>query len=947
MKIQKPKPLLKKNIKIDVKTISTSIGKGAANLALGQWDALSDNSVDILASLGLNSGPEELGWLLLYRAYLRAAKQTTEEILRDKIDSTDIRKLQESISAGMATEDFVIDSSFFSNPRNAKTSIDVAKQIESWIKIQGFDATNAKTTSMRFLSYVSAALHDEWASKNAEYQAIRTAIDTPFTQANEMDFGWLHYATHISKQIDDPVFTDIFSLRQIYIPLRGYFLASERSALDSRNTSDEDQPAKRKVTVDLLEHVLQWIKDEVRSDPIRLISGGPGSGKSSFAKILAAEIHENLNLKVLFIPMHHFDHHGDLMDSIGKFLQNQGFLPKNPLDVDQGEGRIIVIFDGLDELSLQGKLGERAAFDFLREVIRKAEQLNHSKLRVQFCITGREVVIQSSETLFRREGQTIHVLPYYIPKNERSRNAYIDEKKLLARDQRDEWWRKYGTLLNQEFDGMPKELGKGKLNEVTAQPLLNYLVALAFRHGKLKLTGDTNLNLVYADLLREVYERGWSGGSHASTQGLSHADFNRILEEVALCTWHGDGRKTTIREIERVCSANGISGILEKFQAGIESDSKAKVTQLLAAFYFRQNGTNNSGDRTFEFTHKSFGEYLTARRIVRELSLTTKRTNAHAADPDEGWSPKNACTRLIGLLGSTEIDEYLYEFIIGELKTRKDEVREIQKTLIKLIEHTLKFGIPLEAISPRPDFQTERLLAKNTEASLLILLNACARCTKTVSHINWPTERSFGELLARIVGQREFDKLLILQCLGYLDLTGSVLVNRDLWTSNFEKSILRLCSLVGSDCRYTIFDGADLRGTRFSYGNFAEASFSNCRIGGVDAETISMFDMETFGEIVELGQANFSGASFDNADLRNIPISKVDLRKTDFTHTNLTGAKLYKCTLLATQENFFLSEGASLRDCNISIDDPSGDDELEDSGFGEDDSDFDEEDFFE
>jgi len=56
---------------------------------------------------------------------------------------------------------------------------------------------------------------------------------------------------------------------------------------------------------------------------------------------------------------------------------------------------------------------------------------------------------------------------------------------------------------------LPKELIHPDLDEITAQPLLNYLVALSFTRGKLDFSSDINLNSIYSDLVAAVHERGY------------------------------------------------------------------------------------------------------------------------------------------------------------------------------------------------------------------------------------------------------------------------------------------------------------------------------------------------------------------------------------------------------------------------------------------------------
>ena len=59
--------------------------------------------------------------------------------------------------------------------------------------------------------------------------------------------------------------------------------------------------------------------------------------------------------------MHHFEPSDDLIDAVAKFVRDDGFLRHNPLDKDKAESRLLIIFDGLDELAMQGKIATEIA----------------------------------------------------------------------------------------------------------------------------------------------------------------------------------------------------------------------------------------------------------------------------------------------------------------------------------------------------------------------------------------------------------------------------------------------------------------------------------------------------------------------------------------------------------------------------------------------------------
>jgi hypothetical protein len=48
----------------------------------------------------------------------------------------------------------------------------------------------------------------------------------------------------------------------------------------------------------------------------------------------------------------------------------------------------------------------------------------------------------------------------------------------------------YGAVSGSGYTGLPTELDQGNLTEITAQPLLNYLVALSLRRGELQFSEE-------------------------------------------------------------------------------------------------------------------------------------------------------------------------------------------------------------------------------------------------------------------------------------------------------------------------------------------------------------------------------------------------------------------------------------------------------------------------
>lgn len=193
---------------------------------------------------------------------------------------------------------------------------------------------------------------------------------------------------------------------------------------------------------------------------------------------------------------------------------------------------------------------------------------------------------------------------------------------------------------------------------------------MSYKRGNIEFSKTTNLNTVYRDLLGSVHRRGWQGGSFRPIKGLSEDDFVLILEEIALASWHGDGRTTTIAAITEKCQRSGLQRILKELEEG----AKSGVTRLLTAFYFRQGGhESTSGEKTFEFTHKSFGEYLTVLRIIRLVETIERQVRRRDKHPADGWDERGCLTAWAEVCGPTTLEEDLYRFVEFECQRRGAE----------------------------------------------------------------------------------------------------------------------------------------------------------------------------------------------------------------------------------------------------------------------------------
>lgn len=967
LSLKQPVSLWNRPLKADFRSLFSNLSKAAISASTADWKGAGKAILDSLTALRIEETVEERAWHLVYSALTNAAFTLAEEVVQGQMlapatsDATSFDDVASALGDSLEREEVFIDRSLFVSPADWDFLRTFATAFANWLEKLGLDPSRAKTAEFRIRSYFVYQLHEVWASDPTRYDPIREYLDrdSPFAGANENAAAWQKYQAWLEKQVNAPVFHETFSLRQVYVPLRAFTVSrpDERpkksikyrlyeTAADAHSTelphrfevvgdeADEvlqahpdtgqsvreikrnvlkKEPRKARVVVDLAGTLRDWVCNAESKDPIRVISGGPGSGKSSFATCFAATyIREffNLGIHTLVIPLHNFNPKDDLARAVADYVASTGLLPYEPLTDGR---RWLIIFDGLDELALQGQIGAEVAEQFVRTLVTETSIRNTVECQFQVILTGRELAIQANEAAFRKEGSVLHLVPYkireirrrrhswdrdasegYFLENEKSYHFFnagqeyrwvADSMELLLSDQRDEWWRKYAVATGGKYDSLPSALSGDHLDEITMWPLLNYLVALSYDRGKIDFRARVSLNIIYFDLIASVYERAYAENRQPWAEGLSEEQFVRVLEEIALAAWHGDGRKTSVAEIERHCRAGGLLEMLESFREGATQG----LTRLLTAFYFRRAGRRlGSSEQTFEFTHKSFAEYLCARRIFRLMNRILLETRRRQVDLDVGWGMREALVEWAQITGAAQFDAYLLRFLEREVSGMSaEDAFSLQETFARLFQSAVQNNMPMERLGLGAYGEMLRQCVNAGEA-ILVVHCACARYTRRVVTLDWGDASAdcLGNWLYQIQGQRSEAKRLVLSCLQFLDMGKLNLSYHELAFADFSGSDLRGANLQFADLRHAVFRSANIEDVDLSNADARHGNFDN---------------------------AELSRSRWFRANCRNATFNRADLTNTVLTESDLRGAEMDRCRLTGTD-----FRGADLRGLHLS-----------------------------
>ncbi|WP_288999496.1 pentapeptide repeat-containing protein [uncultured Psychrobacter sp.] len=909
--LKKPVSLLNRDVKFDLKEFFIQASSTVAGTAIQVATA---NPIGALTSIvkGLSSTSkaisledvpvEQRAWLLVVTSLTHAIAKILEDfndLFENNIEKSQLNTVSEQLTNQVNEIEITLTNEFFNNPHQLSFLNDLSPILKNWLQQLGLNDSQASSFIYQFKSQFPMSLHREWGTNPAYYAPIVEKLDTPFNTANRLQRQASEYRYWLQQQVSERVFEEAFGLKQIYVPLRAYYIQTKEGSSDGilnddvieaessnvlRSNSNENIV---KTVCGLHEEINRWIGQNDTDDNLKVISGGPGSGKSSFAKILASELAESSDIPILFIPLHRFKINDYLPEAIKKFLDNHSILTRDNL---LGESKLLLIFDGLDELSMQGSNSKEVANNFTEEL---KEVLNDNKnMSWKAIITGRELSIQQQHNKLKKRKTVLHLLPYFI--NEDDRENFNDVNNLLLEDQRDEWWQKFGELKGKDFDGLPTILATENLEPITKEPLLNYLLSLSYLRQDIIFTEDTNINQIYADLLDSVHERKYTGSrTHTGINNIEKNKFIRILEEIALVVWHESGRTASIDMIMERCREVGLANYFDKFK----DDAESGVVRLLMAFYFREFD-GNQGDKSFEFTHKSFGEYLIARRIMLELEIMLEEVERGRNAPGCGWTLEAAFEKWIRLCGPQSIDGYLSDFLEGEVRIKSEtefglsKISRYQELTIELLQLAVNGHSPVKKLN-LATFSEDLTYVRNAEVALLAIHSLCARQTnKIIKSVKYENTEIFGKWL-NLLDYKLMPKL------NHLYLP-NIAVYSTFIASDFESSELNNADMLFSELfianfKNSVLEGANLTETRAESASFENANLKNSELKAANFKG-----------------SNFMGANLQNAHIKNTNFTNANLENANFEGTNheeaiFTGANL-KGTIL---ENLYTSKEKS------------------------------------
>ncbi len=674
--------------------------------------------------------------------------------------------------------------------------------------------------------------------------------------------------------------------------------------------------------VDLHTAIDEWLDDPKvkQGDKVRLIAGGPGCGKSSFARALASDRLHKSTHDVLFIELQKLEYTGTGLESaltsqLYRFDFNADGLTGHPLEWEERKDRpLLIIFDGLDELAGETPQGERLTRGFAAA----AKQLTNGPGDVRVIVLGRNFAMsEAHRDASMPDSALYHALPISPPGEsdiwlshgsvqttglEGSAKNSSNEVELTVSDPagilsedtmdlRPVYWEKWSAAR----PGAPKERPEGltdnSLRDLTSDPLLLHLLIVSgdLTEERWRAVSE-NRNIIYRDIFNKIFDRD-KQTDKPFVRGLSRQDFQILMDCLGLAAWEGGSRTGGEDDFTRIkqdyCDDEDL---LEKL-----SNLKNTALQSVAFQFFAREQLSHPGfSQGYEFIHKSFGEFLIARALVEKAKTIGTQLIKR----------KEALIRWAKITSRGEITSEIMYFMRRQCMLGDNQCEDrlkIRNKLINLFSETLRDGMPVT--EQDVTFRAIESNQRRSEAALIVAINAFQhRAFPADSSVriedrriapDWGRDRSaLRSLFERQLLFHGVYNSPVLHCFSGFDFA----------PDRISRPRISMCSLLGLHAEFSNLSGASLE----------LSNLSVARMRGTDLSRAIMHG-------TRLLHADFRDANLVDANLTETDLTNANLADANLTNANLSNANLMSVNLKGAQCKGIAITGANVHDADLRV----------------------------
>jgi len=746
-------------------------------------------------------------------------------------------------------------------------------------------------------SSVDTGLSQEWVrafetvwAHQSSGRKVKTGIDDPEPRANTIITQHKKWIEHLYTYRE---YEDIAAPFDLYVPLQLYNVEGpDRTPLDIEDILERSEPT-------------AWT----------LISGGPGSGKSMTALHVANMLQQG-DLCPIYLRgsrLSNIDLDVTEPDQmITDSFSFRSFLKHFRASTSQTG---YLILDGVDEIgqATQASLGPLSQIlsEFITE---RAACAAHGKV-LKIIILGRDPHIKAviqREALKDYKHFKLLALDGSFPAQNR------DSEDLQGEDFRELWWTKYLAATGNVADpSLPDFLTTDydDFFEFGTDPLLATLICKAalqadttetapqLPHERVNaLTYTSNRNAIYKTIFEKVLS---NNRHHLRTHHVLSA-----LQHIAIQMWqNGEHKTVALDRVYRNIQDENIKAVFQALNIS-GAASHAPPDLFVTTFHYRMHyGETVSTQNCFEFTHKTFAEYLISTCLFDAFTQLITTMGDHEAF-------QNALQHWIHISHSGRHDPSLGEFCQKEAALRFKTFANLDfDQALRIIKEHLN-------ATHFTDPRIASIAHIQASASLLFFIWSCLNLQRKKE-----TRRSYK--LSQNDGVFNISDFKSIQPPNGLDIsTGSRLEPVVQYPSFLTQSLSALTlravdlsqlSLSIGHMEHTSFDETSFAMTHWSHVKTSKARFSRCIFQQAIFHQWRVLDSD-FSTCLFQG-ARFQGANFSNCHFKGTYFSQCHFSEIDFTTCHWEGVIFDRCVftdcVFSSEKSVAIPAGVDFRHCTL------------------------------
>ena len=686
--------------------------------------------------------------------------------------------------------------------------------------------------------------------------------------------------TEIRPKPDEYIFDEEdekqITFRDLYVPLKVKLL------------DIKGEPIPDTELVDIEEWVRARLDDSPKEKNVLFIQGEAGRGKSVFCRMFADKVRQALHptFTPIVIRLRHLRSlENNLTDTLESYSQFQAYSFVKEGWLKDKNTRFLFLLDGFDELLLEGR-ASGGLQEFLQQV-EDFQRVSHHR----FLVTGRPLALQGIERLLSQTKSLERVA--LEPMDDSIRQTWLDK-----------WAAKVGTQEAEDFQQFLQACPAEIKDNLAREPLLLYLLGRMHREQRLnvQMFAEAQEEIkakirIYDEAVKWVLDKQRQD-ENLRLAGLESEDLRRFMTEAALCVVQSGNEcaKVTMLEARLKDSNDPIAALIQKARQDtpLETVKEERVlNNLLTAFYIKPASGDKGG--SVEFTHKSFGEFLFAERLVESFVDWTRKVKRRQREEDD-VSTEAMDKQIYDLLGYGNLTSEIVDYLRG-LWAKNSEL-----DLVHLFERLQDFYLRWcdgEFIDAPPEnlpqykmrLLKEQMRSRETHLgqrqvdvyaglNVMILLLELHRYAKTRNELN-------DKIVFYPCGQpdtKEFDQERLLRIFRYSQCLSAYAYNQILGT-NLSQANLSQANLFGTELSEANLSEANLSQANLSQANLFGTNLSQANLSQANLRQANLL-------ATKLSRANLRGANLSQADLFVADLRGADLREANLSQADLRGANL-------------------------------------------------------